>query len=288
MELESAESHLLLESARRRVEIAAGRLKAAGGGRKSVYRKEQDRSAALLVAAARRRLASYSTADYEAAYNAAKLRRIRVSELVDKQVATAAELDAARREEANEQRNMKATNETLARLKDELENAVSHQTLVELQAAGPTGEDSSLARLELEQAQQDLQILERRVEALRVTSPFTGVLLSGLPNAGERLDAGAPLARVADDAKLLLVAAAAPEIARHLPPGSSVQVRLPGDPPQTASGTVLSNALAPEQGDGGYVIRVSVAGARSSALLAGGGGGAIEIQHEEKPWPFRF
>ncbi len=288
MELESEELRLLLESAKRRVEIAGGRLKAIGGyASKSSYERAQERSAVQLVTAAKRRLAAYSIGESETAYNSAKLRRSRVADLVDKQLATGAELEAARREEVNEQRNWKAANETLERLKDDLDNALSHQKLVELQASGPSSEGSPLARLELDNAGRDLELLQRREASLRVTAPFDGVLLSGLPSAGERMDAGVPLARVADISRLRVVANVASEIARDLRPGVNVQVRLPGDPPTTASGVVVSNAPAAEQNDGTYVVRVSVDGLPHSSKLSGGDG-AIEILHEEKPWRFRF
>lgn len=285
MELESDELRLLLESAKCRVEIAARRLKAIGGNaRNSGYQRAQEQSAVQLVEAAKRRLAAHSGADSEMAYNAAKMRRSRISDLVDKQLATGAELESVRREEVNEQRNWKVANDTLARLKDDLDNALSHQKLVDLQGVVPVGEDSGLARLELNNAERDFQLLERRVASLRVTAPFTGVLLSGLPNAGDRVDAGTPLGRVADISTLRLVATVTAEIAVEMQPGTNIPVRLPGDPPRRAIGEIISNTLA---ADGSFMVRVRVADLPLSSKLAEGDG-AIEILHEEKPWRFRF
>jgi HlyD family secretion protein len=285
MELESEELRLLLESAKRRAEIAEGRLKAHSvRAPKSGYQHAQEQSAKQLVTAAKRRLESFSPADSEAAFQAAKSRRIRIAELVEKQMATRAELEAAQKEELSEHRNWKAANDTLARLKDDLENAISHQRLVELQRSGTSGDDSSIARLDLDSAQRDLEILERRMASLRVTAPFDGILMSGLAVAGERMDSGAPLARISDVSKLRLLANVTPDVANALQLGKNVQVRLPGDPPRTSNGVVVSNAPDAQQGDGSYVVRVSIDG--SSKLV--GGDAAIEIAHEDKLWPFRF
>ena len=269
MELASPELATQLESAKRRLQLAQLRASVSSHSSNAEFSKEQATSADRSVESVRRRLAEYSTAEQEASYASAQAHAKKVAALVERQLATEEELQTARISEQNELRSLQMARQTVSRLKEDLESALSQQRLARLSSGGPDEETRLIKDLELEQARHEYQLAEARSARLRVVAPFDGVVLSGLARPAGNLHSGYALARIADVSNLELEAQVASNIAKSLAVGASVEVRLPSDPPQMVTGNVMSSALAADGTSGGFILRVGIPRSESYRALLG-------------------
>jgi multidrug resistance efflux pump len=279
--LDSEEVERQLSSARRRVALA-GRKPLPASARLTEL---QIRSAARSLDLARRRLAEYSLADAEAAVQAAKARREKIAALVRQHMATAAEVEAAQKEEQNEVRNLKAAREHQSRLEQELEAAELQSALLQSQTAATP--DSGAQTLELADARAALEAVLRQQSDLQVKAPNDGVVLSSMLSPGDRVFAGSPILYIADDSRLSLEAAVSATLARAIHSGDAVRLRIPTDPPRQVDAQVSSVALAPDPVQQSYVVRAVIGNPDRNAILVGMEG-AIEFQHPESAWRRQF
>jgi multidrug efflux pump subunit AcrA (membrane-fusion protein) len=269
-ELESPEVLAELESAGRRLQLAQLRASLSSNASSSEYSIEQSAATDRLVDTIRRRLAEYSTSEQEAAYARAATHSKQVAALVERHLATAEELDIARRAEANEMHSLQMARLTASRLKEDLASAIGQQRLVRL---GTNRREPETRRriyaIELEQARRDYDAAKGRVGQLRVAAPIGGVVLSGLAVAQDRFLAGTPIARIADLSRFEVDVRVPASVAKSLVPGTRVEVRLPSDPPHTVTGTVMSSTLAADVRNGGYDLRVGIPSSESHRALVG-------------------
>lgn len=275
--LESEDVERQLASARRRVAIASRKpLRAAGR-----LAELQMRSAQRSLDLARRRLAEFSLGDAEAGLETAKARREKIAALARRHMATAAEVDAAHKEELNELRNLKAAREHESRLRQEVEAAELQVALLEAQR--DPAPDNSAQAAELADARAALKAALRQKSELQVKAPNAGVALNSMLSPGDRVFAGTPILHIADDSRLIFEAAVSATLARAIHSGDAVRLRIPTDPPRQVDAQVSTVALAPDPAQQSYVVRAVIANPDRNAILVGMEG-AIEFPHPEKAW----
>ncbi len=282
-ELESPEVESQLESAERRLRMAELRASLASGGNASEYETEQAAATNRMVESIRRRLATFTTAEQEETHARAKARSARVSALAARQLATAEEVDAARRAEQYELRTLEAAQATVARLAEDLEAALSQQKLVRLGATGKDPRVQRINELELEQARRDFELANARKAQLRVVAPAGGAILGGLVRAEDQTAPGQILAHIGDITRFEVEIQVAAAIAKTLRPGLPMSVRLPTDPPLTVAGTVKNSIPAADVRYGGYVVRIDVPNPGSFRDLVGMEV-TVDIPHEKSSW----
>ena len=281
--LESDEVRQQMETTARRLAIAKMRVTPRVTKRKATAAEElQARTTKRALEAARRRFATDSTAEAEAAYASARSKREKLAGLVADRMATAAELDAAQREEQNELRNLKAAQEHHSRLEQEVESYETQLFVLTAQLEGaPASEDG--AGLELAEAQAAADLAARNSASLRLTAPCDGVVLSSVPTVGDRVFAGAPIVQVADVSRLSFEAPVSAIIARQVRPGMTVRLRVPTEPPQRLDAEISSVALVPDPIQQSYVVRAVISNPDRNVILVGMEG-AMEFPHGESLW----
>jgi multidrug efflux pump subunit AcrA (membrane-fusion protein) len=178
--------------------------------------------------------------------------------LVERGLATQAELDAfeRRRDEAN--RELDAFREHRSRLTQELEQAESELRLLEIQGAAAPRGASATAEADYADAEAACQAIQERLERLRITAPSGGTVLSIDVREGERISAGAKLAQIADLSTLTISAPVNASVARSIRVGRLVSVLLPGEVPLRASAKVDEVTLVPDPVQQAYLIKAVI------------------------------
>jgi len=278
--IQSEELDRQIERARARLEINERRLRESGSTQSNSARTrwldEQYRAARRQVEVARQRLESFSDAEAQQAVQEARRKTGQIAALVAQKLATAQELEDARRSEQNEIRALAARGEQAGRLRQELEAAESHARLAKLQTESAGGVDSEAIQFDHDDAAGALEALEARRKTLRLVARGQGTVTRVEAAPGVTVGAGAVLFQIADTSRLHFDTLVPASVARQIRPGQTVNVRLPLDPPQEMSAPVAKVLLQPEQQS--YVIRVTIPNPAPHQILVGLQG-AIGLPH---------
>ncbi len=284
VQLENTEISTQLANSRRRVEITALRLRDVRArehsGRGLSAQTERQAAAIRDRDAARDRLQAFSLEQTEGALAAATRRITEIRSLIGQGLATSAELDNARVQEQSAVRDLNTAREHLSRLKQESEQAESQVRLVQVRQETPNP-DAFSAEWELEEARSALPVAEGRARRLVVTAPAAGTVIELPVRAGESILSGVPLARIVDLSCLMISAPVSAQIARQIPIGKAVQVRLPTDPPVRLESKVQSVTIAPDSAQRAYLIHASIVNPEPQLVLVGLEA-ALEFDHLQR------
>jgi len=257
------------------------------GGSRSAALDEEYRAAVAQRESVRRRMASFSLAAAEEVYARAHQVFEQTGKLAAQKLATAGELENARRQEAGEARNLAAARETARSLEDELKSAELRLSRVEAQRAEPAaGVESQMARLNLEEAQANLRTLEARRADLVIKAPSAGRVVQLAAAAGDQITAGMVLLQVVDLTRLNFDVPVTSKVAQSIHPGDPVEVIMPKDPPLRVSAQVSQIVLSPEQQQP-YVVRVTIPNPSPDEILVGLEG-AVRFPHQQGTWTSQF
>ena len=280
-EFDSAEIRQMIERAELRMAIAKARMKPAPK-RKSPLLEEQYRGALMAREAAKNRLGTYSTDAVEAAYVRAKREVASLGKLVEQHLATAQDLEAARKQEEMELRNVRAAKENQLRLKQEAESADSQLRMAKIQRDEQPFSDSGTSHLDFEDAQLSLQAAREKLDSLQVRAPRAGTVLQVSVEAGAKVFGGAPLFQIADLRTLIVEVPVTGKMAQEIERGSKVKVALPTDPPVELMAKVSEVLLVPDQLQQSHVVRIVIPNPTPATILVGMEG-AVEFPHGARP-----
>jgi len=280
-EFDSPEVRQQIERAELRMAIAKDRMKPAAK-RVSPLLDEQYRGATVARDAARTRLSNYSVESVEAAYARAKREVANLNKLVEQHLATAQDLETARKQEEMEARNVRAAKETLLRLKQEAEAADSQLRMAKIQREDMPASDTASSRLDLEDAELALKSAQEKLESLRVRAPRAGTVLQVAVEPGTKVLAGIPLFQLADLNTLIVEVPVTGKMAQEIERGSKVKVALPMDPPVEIAAKVSEVMLVPDQLQQSHVVRISIPNPSPATILVGMEG-AVEFPHGVRP-----
>ena len=256
--LESAEVDDRLARARRRLELASARTDVRPNSSSQLLSQEQRRSAEQQRQEAQIRLSAYTTDSVEAGYARAEKEFASMTRLVQHHLATAQDLEIARKQLDMELLNVNNARNTVTRLKHELNNADSQLRMVLLQKDVAEPSQNSSAQLEYEDAKNALESVERQKKALNVVAPAAGTVLTVAVQPGSEAGGWAPLFRIAELSNLMVEVPVTSRVAQLIHIGNAVKVVLPGDPPQEISSHVQDLQLVPDQLQQSHVVRISI------------------------------
>ncbi len=257
-------------------------LESAGqGGLRLRIQREQYRGAARAWQAAQTRSSDYSSAENERSHATAKAKLERYRGLLERQLITAPEFEAVRREERNEARLLREAQDRVVHLKSEAESAESNLRLAQMHLDLLEGTDLPVARMAFEEALAAFRAVTRKIETLTVVSPRAGTVLQANVQPGDRVWEGTAMFQLADLTRLDLVVPVTASMAKVITPGSDVKVRLPTEPPTELLAAVSSRVLIPDPQQQSYLVRVTIPNPDPSTVLVGLEG-AVEFLHGEK------
>lgn len=272
-----------------RVQLAGHAAAAASGqqgSRRSSVLDEEYRAAVTQLDSVRRRMHGFSLAAVEEAHGRARKALEQAEKLAQQNLATAVELDNARRQESGEARNLAAARETARGLQEELRSAELRLRRAEAQRAEPAGVESQMARLNLEEAQANLRTLETRHAELVIKAPGAGRVVQLAAAAGDEVTAGMTLLQVVDLARLNFDVPVTSKVAQSIHAGDAVEVIMPKDPPLRMNAQVSQVLLSPEQQQP-YVVRVTIPNPSPDEILVGLEG-AVRFPHQRGGWTSQF
>lgn len=288
-ELVNADLQAELARAALRVQLASQAAGSAAGQQGSVRQQTLDEEYRAAVAhreSVRRRMATFSLTAAEDAYERARKALEITEKLAAQRLATAVELDNARRQEAGEARNRAAARETAQSLEEELQNAERRLSRVEAQRTEPAGIEGQMARLNLEEAQANLRTLETRIADLVIRAPGAGRIVQIAATPGNELTAGMTLLQVVDLARLNFDVPVTSKVAQSIHADDPVEVIIPKDPPLRLDARVSEIQLSPEQQQP-YVVRVTIPNPSPDEILVGLEG-AVRFPHGQTFWTSQF
>lgn len=266
--LESPQVEQRLERARRRLELVGLRLRGRTQGEDLLW-AEQKRNAEQQSQEARVRLASYSTDGAEAAHARAEKEVAAMTRLVKEHLATAQELEAARKNLDAQTANLTQVRNTVTRLKHEVRSADSQLTMVRLQKAGESSNNDPSAQLEYEDAKVELEAAERQEKSLRVVAPSAGRVLTVAIQPGSPAGGWAPMFQIADSGDLEVEVPVTARVAQSIKAGETVTVVIPADPPQMVEAKVGTLELVPDQLQHSHLVKIPLSQPDSRFILIG-------------------
>jgi len=273
-----------LEYERAQVHLASIEQRMTQHGRDRLI-ESQAQTAAAALKAARERLAGVSLDDAQKAYQSAVANVRNLESLAQQQLATERELEDARKIEQTELRNMRAEQEHVSRLKEEVEAA---QARVEESREAQLPSEAANFAAELREAQEELRIAGEHRDAQRILATTRGTVLRTLVNAGDEIPSGVPLLQLAQFEQLDFDVPVGAELARDIKVGETVKLRIPTEPPVRIAAPVSAILLVPAQDQSAYTIRITTQNPSPSALLVGLSG-EVEFPHTGAAWPrFQF
>jgi HlyD family secretion protein len=272
-ELGRAQSRLHFAQAR----LAAARQAAQRGQREQSLR-EQYQHALRNKQAAAERLQAYSMADAEKAADEAKARTNQIRTLVQRDLATNAELDQALASERGEQRQLAAAREHYSRLQQEAQAAQTELRLAAMRLEAGDGDTLRAAEMDLQDAETSFRVAEQRASRQNILAERAGTVLKVMAQPGDRIVSGTPLFTVADLSSLVFEVSVSAPMAQSILPGTPVILRVPTDPPAQASATVTSVTLVPEELHRSYLVKITMPNPNPSTILVGLEG-AVEFPH---------
>ena len=274
---DSSEVRQLLERAQLRMNLVKERMKPAKK-QLSPLLQEQYRGALMTRDAAMSRLNNFSLAASEASYARAKREVANLANLVKQQLATAQDLEMARKQEELELRNLYAAKENQLRLKQEADAADSQLRMARIQRDEQPASNPLSARLDFEDAQLSLQSAREKLASLQVRAPKAGTVLRVLAEVGAKAMGGSPLFQLADLSTLVVEVPVTVRMAQGIERGSKVKVAVPTDPPVEVNATVSEILLVPDQLQQSHVVRIIIANPAPATILVGMEG-VVEFPH---------
>jgi HlyD family secretion protein len=256
------------------------------GSSRSVALEEEYRAAMAQCESVKRRMQSFHLAVVEETYERARKALEQTEKLAQQKLATAVELDNARRQEAGERRNLESARETARGLQEELKSAELRLSRVQTQRAEPAGVESQMARLNLEEAQANLRTLETRHADLVIKAPGAGRVVQLAAAQGDQVTAGMTLLQVVDLTRLNFDVPVTSKVAQSIHAGDAVEVIMPKDPPLRMNAQVSQILLSPEQQQP-YVVRVTIPNPSPDEILVGLEG-AVRFPHQQSGWASQF
>jgi HlyD family secretion protein len=283
--LENPEITGQVEGARKRLNAAFAHIDTARASeRLARYQElhdEQVRRAVRERDAAAERLRTFTPAWAQREADLAGKRTAELRPLVQRGLATDAELEIQRTREQNAVRELESAHEHLSRLKQELEQAESQLRLLQIQPDRPV-EDSASAAADYADASAALSVAQERARRLVITAPTSGTLIEIPLHEGDWIPAGARVARIVDLSTLKLLAPVSATIARSIVVGQDVTVRVPTEPPTETRASVSGVTLVPDAAQKAYLIQVSIPNPNPKTIMVGLEA-RIEFDHSVTP-----
>jgi multidrug efflux pump subunit AcrA (membrane-fusion protein) len=270
--LENREITTQIEAAQKRLEAAAAHLAAARSPANAVRSRslgrEQMNRALRNRELARQRLEAFHVDDAEAALQAASERVKEVKPLLQRGLATEAELELHQRRQTEAQREVDTAHEHLSRLRKELDQAESEIRLLEIEEAAVPPSATS-AEADYADAEAALTAAQERGKRLQIRAPARGTVLSLPVQPGEWILAGTPIAQVADLSTLTISAPVSAAVARTVQVGRPLEVLLPGEDRAPIPSRVAEVALVPDVHQHAYLIKVIIPNPDPEDVLVG-------------------
>ena len=206
-----------------------------------------------------------STDPFEQTVSALRMKLQRFEDLHDRQLATEAEVESARRALYGAEESFQAAVERQAQRQQSLaqrKTAEAHAT-----------SEREDARLGLQEATSEAAAAESRRKELNVVAEWPGTVISVSAIPGQLALAGSTLIQIADLSQLSIEVNVSAEIARDVHSGDQVAVRLPLDPAREIRARIEGVQLASDGAS--YVVRVMVRNPDPAAILAGSEGAVV-------------
>jgi multidrug resistance efflux pump len=276
-EFDNPEVRQNLERAELRMALAKERMKPAKRVTSPVL-EEQYRGAMMTRDAAKSRLGSYSIDAFDAAYANARKETANLKKLVDQHLATAQDLQMARKQEQMELRNLHSARENLLRLKQEADAADSQLRMVKLQRDEQPALETGSSRLDLQDAEIALETARAKLASMQVRAPRNGTVLQVSMANGDKVTGGMQLIQMADLSNLIVEVPVTGKVAQSIALGSYVKVAVPMDPPLEIKARVSEVLLVPDQLVQSHVVRIVIQNPAPSTILVGMEG-AVEFPH---------
>ena len=267
--LESPEVSDRLENAQRRFQLAEQRLHAPNQGVSKLLWQEQHRNSLLRKQEAQTRIDEYSIAAAQSSVDRAEKELAAMTKMVQQRLATAQELESARRQFEIEQANFANAKNSLVRLKQELSAADSQLKMVLIQKDNSDSTVNPSARLDYEDARTAMEAAARQHAALRVVAPQAGTIVAMSVEAGAIAGGWAPLFQISDLNNLQVEVPVTARVAQMIRTGSRVRIVIPGDPPREMEAQVGDLQLVPDQLELSHVVRIPIASNGGSSILVG-------------------
>jgi multidrug resistance efflux pump len=219
--------------------------------------------------AAKERLSQFSLETIQSNYDKAAAHQQEIQKLVDQGLATAAELEEARRTAAYALRDLQSEREHLSRLQEQADvAALSVGNEQRLFQAPRSAEHLNLA-MELQEAQAAFRVASHRRDSQRIIATSSGTILKVMVNVGDQIPSGVPLVQIGQMDQIDFSVPVDPLVARSLRVGQRVKVRIPTEPPEQISAPIASISLAPSQEQSAYTVIITVLNPAPYDLLAG-------------------
>ncbi len=267
-ELESPDLVERLDRARRRLAFASSRLRDKPQTAALLWR-EQQQSAVQQSQDARSRLALYSLDAVESGYARSQKEVANLAKLVQQHLATAHDLETARRQFDVDLATLENAKRTKTRLEQEARAAASQLKMVMIQKATTEPKADPSAQLEYEDARTTYELAERQLKALRVLAPGKGTVLTVSVQPGALAGGWAPLFQMADLQNLQVEVPVTARLAAMIHGRSPVKIVIPGDPPQAVTAAVGDIQLVPDQLERSHVVRIIMPNPQPGSILIG-------------------
>ena len=266
--LESPELEARLERFQRRMELTSLRMKTQPKTARLLW-QEQHRSAQQQSQEARARLSAVSTESAESAVARAEREYASISRMLQEHLATAQDVEVARKQLENEKANLNNVRNTRTRLTHEVRSADSQLRMVVIQKGVADPAMDPAARLDYEDAATAVEALERQKKALRVVAPRAGIVLTVAVQPGAEAGGWAPLFQITDLNSLQVEVPVTSRLARMIHPGTPVNIVIPGDPPEAVAANVGEMQVVPDQTQQSHVVRIPLPNAGGRIILIG-------------------
>ena len=278
-ELESREITEAVAMAKMRLEVAEqGASQTLSAAQRKLFNEQMD-AASKHRDSSHARLKNYTVDAAEQTLAQAHKDAQRIGQLVQQQLATGAELENARKQEALEQRNLLATKENWLRLKQEADAADGQIRMLKVQTeSSPAGPDRAAAQLNRQEAEIALRQALERQASLRVVAPQSGVVLQVNVEEGIMAAAWTPLFQIADLERLEVSVPISSRMAQAIKPGMVVNVVLPMEPPVRIGAKVSEVAFVANQNSQSHMVKILVRNPTGDTALAGQEG-TVEFPH---------
>jgi HlyD family secretion protein len=271
--LENPELSLAAQRAKARFARASERLSSfkrkGGQDLASRIQQEEHLAAEQSWVAAVKRLNGFDLESAQYAYKNARERSAQMKALLAQQLVTSAELEQSLRAEQAVLQALQSSLEHYSRLKQEAAATESRLKITQMRIDQYEGSESANARREYDEARIDLELAQRRLDNMNVTSPRRGTVLKVGVSAGDRIISGAPVVHLSDLSNLRVEVPVTAKVAREISVGAPVEVRLPTDPPRAVAAAVQSVLLVPDARSQSYLVQIRIPNPEPGVILAG-------------------
>ena len=270
--LENKEISVQIEAAEKRLAAAAAHLdtftsQAAAAITRNLA-QERMRSAQRNRDLARQRLQAFKVSDSEAAFQAARERLAAIQPLVQRGLATEAELHEYERRLEADSRDLEAAREHQSRLSQELDQAESQIRLLDLQVTASSHDPSSF-EADYADAKAAFMAAQERGSRLVIKATGRGTVLSLGVRQDEWIHAGTSIARIADLSTLTIAAPVTAKLAQSIQVGRPLSVLLPGAGAERLPSFVSDVTLVPDATHQVYLIKAVITNPDPKTILVG-------------------